>query len=122
MDKPRTAFEILRGARALIAAGWCREDQATDEDGNSVDFDDPAAKHFCALGALERVSDRGPAWNIAYGCLCDAANVKGERGTVATLFGPLVAWNDREGRTRAQVVAAFDEAMKIVPKPRARKK
>src|SRR5947208_2783291 len=49
---------IVKRARALIgdARRWTRLKFASDAQGESVDFSDPRAERFCAVGALERAA------------------------------------------------------------------
>jgi hypothetical protein len=80
--------EILKGARALIAAGWCQGESWSSVDGR--DF-------YCALGALRAVAGLGSALPLEAGELMRAR------------VGPYVSrWNDDPVRTQAEVLALFD--------------
>jgi len=47
---------ILKEAKALIEKGWCSGWFATNKAGRRVDPSDRTAVNFCALGALERLT------------------------------------------------------------------
>lgn len=48
---------VLKRARDLLAAGWCRNHYAIDENGFEVSSLDRSAKLFCAVGAIYRALD-----------------------------------------------------------------
>lgn len=100
--------EVLSNARKLIAQprGWVQGAAARDKAGADVTFTDPSACSFCAVGA------------IAFACweagLPDCSGIEGqalERVRRAAGVTGVVEWNDAEGRTVEEVVAAFDKAI-----------
>jgi hypothetical protein len=100
--KPSTG---LKRARKLIAKpnGWTQKEWARDKNGHGVDAIDRSAKCFCALGACWRVtgSDNEAMENTLIKYLRRA------------IGGTVNHWNDRKRRTQAQVVKAFDKAIKL---------
>jgi hypothetical protein len=94
----------LREAKALIEKGWTQHLSAADELGMEVDKFDPAATCFCLYGAFDRAFSVQPIAN------CEA----GWRFLKDAIGEPQpIGWNDRKGRTQAEVLAAFDRAIAL---------
>jgi len=99
-----TTKQILQEARALLARGWCQGYFAKDEAGHNVTENDPGAVCWCAVGATLR-----------------AAHVlrfdNSEALLALRVLGAEIRswvipnWNDAEGRTKEEVLAAFDRAI-----------
>lgn len=94
-----TTVEILREARALIEKGWTQGEHATDAHGVCVGPLSDAACHWCIEGALLRAR-KGWGFSSAWFALIDVIP-----------SGNPIGWNDAEGRTQAEVLAAFDKAI-----------
>lgn len=93
-----TTIEILKGARALIEKGWCQGRYATDTNGAPASERSDNAVCFCISGALFRLgAGAGAPASYAVRAAID--------------YAYLVAWNDKRGRTKEQVLAAFDKAI-----------
>lgn len=90
-----SAKSILTEARRLIAeVGWCQgQYRHYDSDGPSRM---PIA--YCAVGAISSATPFGSHDVGAYELL---------RSTV----GEITIWNDEQGRTKEQVLEAFDKAI-----------
>jgi hypothetical protein len=92
---------VLLVARTIIdCEGWTQETYARTADGDGTDVDDPKASCFCSLGAIWAVS-------FAHG---------GQLGAITAVeramnSGNLVGWNDAPGRTKEEVLSAFDRAI-----------
>lgn len=97
----KSVIAILHAARARVASGWCQGNAAM-RDGTLCMFDD--ANQWCASGALyaaRRATGEREAWH---------------RGAVflrQAIGSEITRWNDRQGRTQAEVVAAFDRAIAL---------
>ena len=100
--------EILRKAKQLVQAGWCKGYAARDANDSPVDCYGPQAVSFCMYGAIERVRDLGPFWDedgeYAEGYLeqavgCDIAD-----------------FNDADDTGKPDVLAAFDRAIAAAEK------
>ena len=114
-----TPLEILQGARAVVAqpGGWVQGDYAVDAKGRSTPPDGPDAVGFCMLMALQtsRIRclaaagmpalhpDNDPAYTVAFKLL-DIACAK--RRSIS-----IEEYNESDGRTQEEVLAAFDEAI-----------
>jgi hypothetical protein len=97
-----TTLEILKGARAKVAQGWCQHAYALNSLGVSVGVKDEDACRWCPAGAVIALGDFDENQN-AYDALLAAAEWPG---------APMVTeWNDQKGRTQAEVLAAFDKAI-----------
>lgn len=108
-----TTLQVLKKARALIKKGWTQQWWAEDRKGNIVTPDDPAAVKFCLRGAIRRVHDAGE--EAALAAIVRANHIP--KATSPALYGGAAAeWNDRTNRTQAEVLAAFDKAIKAVSK------
>lgn len=97
-----TVHEMLVQARALVAAGWWQRD--------------PVPGCYCLATALMEIYESDPALRMktldqAIAALVVATAVAPGRGCESSL----IAWNDAEGRTRADVLAAFDRAIEATP-------
>lgn len=97
-----TTIEVLREARALVAKGWCQNENAFNSEGKMVHARDPSACRWCVNGAL-MVASGGviPCQSTAWDRIRDSNRI------------PLALdeWNDEPERTQAEVVAAFDRAI-----------
>ena len=84
-------LRILRGARGLIEnpEGWTKHAYARKETGKWARVWDKKAACFCTVGAILRSGGFHPFFEDAY----------------------LALWNDAPGRTHAEVLSAFDEAI-----------
>lgn len=92
----------LLAARTLIdCEGWTQEDYARDSEGQCVDYTDPNAVCFCALGAVYVSNSNSDvrAW------------VNGHLQDVIPPSRYVHEWNDAHGRTKEEVLAAFDRAI-----------
>lgn len=99
---------ILRKAADLIAApgAWTQGAFGRDAAGmvRPIQFD--SAECFCALGAIAKVTHHDPdsAWTAGI-------HVDAREWAERALGGAfLVDWNDKEGRTQVEVVAALRKA------------
>lgn len=97
-----SALEILRGARALLVdKGWVQGVAAVDGDGYCVGSSKATVCRLCALGAI---------WRSAGGSLTkEAIDVEAVMNKVAG--GSIAEFNDAPGRTKDEVLAAFDKAI-----------
>jgi hypothetical protein len=96
-----TPAEVLRKARELIATPdtWIRGDYARDVYGESVSASSYTACRWCSSGAISKA--RGPDGPPVSKYLKDVIGGRNVAG-----------WNDDEDRTHAEVLAAFDEAIR----------
>ena len=111
MNDEAKVDELLLAARERLAFGWTQG--TTLQDLGGAPTSDPAeAARFCVLGAFAHAShtlhsDAG-TYHSALQRLCDVIDPG------ATRAAPLVAipvWNDAEGRTQDDVLAALDAAL-----------
>ena len=96
--------DALREARALNEQGWTQGALARDRDGHEVHPCDKIAEAFCMSGAVNAaVADDILLEEKCFDLLQVAI---GEEDGFC-----LAQWNDMEGRTQAEVLAAFDKAI-----------
>ena len=105
-------IDVLKKARALIAKGWTQSVGAADEYGLHVDIASFRACKFCASGAVCRAAGNDiPSRMLAMRSLArvvpDSARSRSRDATMR-----VIVFNDAKGRTRRQVLAAFDKAIK----------
>lgn len=96
----KTARGILKGARALVAKGWMQGSYET-----SIE----ARRCFCLVGAVMNVEPRRARRQEVYEIL-ESIVRDGEVKECS-----LTKWNDKSGRTQAEVVALFDHALELLP-------
>lgn len=97
----RTAVDVLRDARALVAKGWTRKAIARTETGEeAASCGDINAVCWCIFGAL-------------YAQPSGVPRQKASRIIDDVCGGEMVSWNDAPGRTQAEVLAAFDRAIEL---------
>jgi hypothetical protein len=100
-----TAREVLQKAREILTppGAWTQGQFARNADGVGCSEYRDEAVCFCAVGALHRAAWRvnsAPEWYY------DAL-----RALIAVVGHSIGSWNDAEGRTQAEVLAAFDKAI-----------
>lgn len=102
------ASEALRAAGDILAqpGAWIQRCSARMADGTQVAVYDDRAVHWCALGALGKVTYQNA--NSDWGC-CDAMRAF-DLLRAATGADFTAGWNDRPGRTQEEVVATFRKA------------
>lgn len=99
--------QLLKRSKGLIAAGFCQRVYAKDVFGNAVSPSDSDAVCFCSRGSVVRAAHEvDPTLQLdalpgAISCLEEAVG------------GEIAVWNDRWGRTPAEALAKFDEAIAI---------
>jgi hypothetical protein len=108
-----TTVQVLREAARLVAKGWCRGASARNANERNVQPDNPTAVSFCASGALSKASYlyEGYQWPLFYSASVAVENVLGLSATES-----LYEWNDRRGRTQAEVVAALRKTARLEAK------
>ena len=97
MPDTRTTADVLRAARAKITpeGAWTQRELARTADGSPDAPDNPLATCWCAIGAIESLTNETYALRALY------------------LMGvdDIAKWNDAPGRTQAEVLALFDRAI-----------
>lgn len=113
-----TAAAMMSEARRLVKSGWCQGAHARDRDGLEVPSWSEEARSWSLLGALlsswHRQDSQGDADVVAQlaeaHALGEATEVLGEVVGTAALDG----WNDSAQRTKKDVVAAMDVALRAL--------
>lgn len=95
-----TPLEVLQKARERIAQGWTQCSFARTQTGSPCDSGDKRAVTFCAAGAINASS---PPSSVERS---EAHRLLGRVTLVSTM-----EFNDKRGRTQAEVLAAFDAAI-----------
>lgn len=106
------ATKVLKLARRLLTTkGWTQGYFAKDDRGNEVCSDSKLAKCYCSLGGIRaarallkvETADEG-----AGTYLLRSLATRDRKGLAG-----IVDWNDFPGRTKRQVLAKFDQAIKL---------
>jgi hypothetical protein len=103
---------ILIGARALIAAGWCQGASARDTQGGEAICYQDSAVSFCILGAIARAAERRLVPEIwATEAVADAIRQNRTEKFHEAIDSVLLVstYNDDPFRTRRQVLELLDE-------------
>lgn len=105
-----TPVDILKAARGLISepSKWTTGSWARDEKGAMAFPSDEWGVCWCALGAINRVVDFTEQVTNAAHLL---ATEIGYPEPWLAAHEVITSWNDAEGRTHAEVLAAFDAAI-----------
>jgi hypothetical protein len=85
--------EKLRRAKALVAEGWVQGDSQKRIDGKM---------HYCAIGAMRTITHRSYAMQELF--------------RMANNIEFISVWNDVPGRTKRQVLSAFNKAIRYAEK------
>ncbi len=99
--------EILEKARELISdeSRWTKGEYARDDRGQDIEFNDPGACAFCALGAVLVASGAEDD--------CDSVTADADRRLTQEVGGSFI--NDvarfNDSHTHAEVLALFDRAI-----------
>lgn len=98
-----TPTQILIESRRLLEQGWTTRASARTDKGIPCEWDEAKACQWCSTGAMLRVASMFvPAHARALALLKEVLGVHS-----------VVAWNDAPGRTKEEVLAAFDAAIEI---------
>lgn len=106
-----SVIDILRMARSLVSQGWTQGRYVSD-DGSLRE----GASCYCASGAVRRAGFVLDATAREQIWACEAVVRACEIQQVGyrEYESSLICWNDEEGRTQQEVVAAFDLAISKV--------
>jgi hypothetical protein len=105
LEAEEIAVALLLDAQELIARGWCQDVAAVSRNGRAVEPTSIHARGWSALGALTAAYRSYPAHDGEARLAFAVARRALARGRA------LDTWNDEPGRTREQVVAAFQAAV-----------
>lgn len=100
-----TTKQILVKARALVKRGWTQGSCAKAKNGREVHPSRTTACCWCAFGAL---------WKVAPNSYLLAEQVLNALPEVSA-YTNIVDFNEVEGRTQEDVLAAFDKAIARCP-------
>jgi hypothetical protein len=89
-----TTVEVLRAARARIETSWVQADE-----GGYV-----GSPNYCALLATSGLADSNKEWQ---------ADEYVQRAIGTDSATGVAGWNDAPGRTREEVIEAFDKAIAL---------
>jgi hypothetical protein len=119
-------LEVLTRARTLVNKGWLQGGWFHVED-------DGAYKAACAAGAIRLAATGGNANTVlTVRCTCGCGSAQMAEVSVTSLsmqaeqvlgdsigihWQTIPEWNDRAGRRKEEVLAAFDEAIKVLTPP-----
>lgn len=100
--KKVTAKDVVREARKLIKAGWIQ--------GRAAEADAVGNMSYCMTGAMNHAVHTLNASNNAYYDAIYAVEQAVRYGK--KYYGTIISFNDADGRTKRQVLAKFDKALK----------
>ncbi len=118
MSAVENVADVLDAAADLLAkpGAWTRGQYARDDHGSPLqDGRNPAAVCWCAIGALEKVSDRLVGRKLVDPLQRIVANTSNKFGE----YGHISEWNDAPERTQAEVVAKLREAAALARQEQA---
>lgn len=95
---------LTKASNLLNEKGWTQGAMAKDINGQSVYSESPYAVCYCAAGAIFATVPPNKSRSELVNLVRDAVNARS-----------LVEWNDLPGRTKEEVLAAFDKAITSLP-------
>jgi hypothetical protein len=107
------AEQMLADAYELVLGGWCQGSSARDEMGRAIEPSSAFARRWSAAGALERVWRRSPE----EGDLALEAFERANLALAAAIRDVPQRWNDGHGRSCAEVLAALEDARRLLYAP-----
>lgn len=113
----RAAANLLVAARHEIRTPgrWCKQSYAESKNGDTVEETDTTARKFCAIGALNCVSQNG---NVIVGTpRCQSLESRKVRRRASDALdamagGNMIELNDKDETTHKDVLAVFDKAIR----------
>lgn len=99
-----TQLDVLKSAKALVEKGWCQNTYAKTAKGKPTDSYNPNAVAWCMRGAM--ASAAANDFNADF----VEASITLEKALGAMWIAD---WNDASWRTKAEVIAAFEEAINL---------
>lgn len=110
MGKRVPGVGVLRKALKLIVRGWVQEDYQRD-----VVVGKRATPCYCAAGAIAKAATGSASADLKYdgapaGAMA-AATAFASRLKGGSIEGRITRWNDKPGRTQAQVIARFEKTI-----------
>ena len=100
-------LQDLKAVRALIHKGWIQRSYASNGFGGIVVPSSPHATCFCLTGAVHRVR-LSAYWDPLIRSLSDAIGVS---EGAKSRYRFVLSFNDKRGRTKAEVIAILDTAV-----------
>jgi hypothetical protein len=106
LNVPKSQIKKALGVAAtLIRTGWTKFTKARTREGLPVAVNSRDAACFCAMGAIERAcGDDAVLWTATERALKEFAGIT----------RPVSYWNDAPGRTKEDVIQAFETAYNAV--------
>jgi hypothetical protein len=112
-----TPFDILSSAHELVASGWCQGATARDRQGDEVDPRSGEACAWSAAGAIVATRrTRGDSPVRGHGGDIEAF-IAANGALAGSLSTAPDEWNDAPGRTREQVLQAFNRSTALLEAP-----
>jgi hypothetical protein len=106
-------------ARRLINNGWIQKTFAKDAHGYMCDWGSEAARSFCSIGAIYRATDWRSTYNTDLCMRAFEALAENMYPGYGDPSGHIARYNDARGRTKEEVLEAFDRSIaaqiKIAP-------
>lgn len=104
-DKKTQFKEAFSEIKRLLENGWCQHHYVN----YSGDFTN-LKEEYCLVGAINHISSR----NMVFSSDLINKFVEANNLTIVKRNFTVTAWNDTPGRTKEEVLAALDKAIKYV--------
>lgn len=93
----------------VLATGWCQYYEASNIQGMGVVPNSPRAVSWCIGGAAQRLMRDSPSWDPLQFLNHLFKRLNPTRTPGMSVYITLIAYNDAQGRTQAEVVALIKE-------------
>lgn len=106
-----SVLTALIEARRLINNGWTRTTFARDAGGHMCDWGADWATSFCSIGAIYRATDWRSTHNTEVCMRVFEALAENMFPGYGEPSGQVVLYNDARGRTKEEILEAFDKTI-----------
>ena len=109
--------QLIQAAKSvLVAKGWAQHWFVYDDKGQKCSIISDEAASFCGRGALDRIfytpTDRGIySWDLHEAASALLSEIAKEFGSTPAHLDPYTFWQDKNGRTKEEVLELFDRAI-----------
>lgn len=111
MNQTNATARVLKQALKYVRKGWVKNSSAETKRGAPVDPTSRSAARWCITGAVHRACSTSRNGSVSW-WLYDQACYEIKKAAKIPADMGVPQWNDKPSRTKAQVIKAFQLAIK----------